>query len=261
MHGAKDRLTEERSFSEGLCAHFSLTSADEPFMADGQATDCELNLIRQPSDDQVMPLSAANDRLVRLTDITLAIIILVAILPVFVMVALAIISTDFGGLIFAHRRVGKDGKLFKCYKFRTMKVGAENSLAKILYQNSDLMREWERNQKLAYDPRVTMLGRFLRASCIDELPQLFNVIGGSMSLVGPRPIVPSELDRYGRYAPSYLGIRPGLTGLWQVTRKNNTTYRRRVATDVLYQRRKSFAFDMQIILATIPAVLAGEGAH
>lgn len=261
MRSAKDQRIEEQGFSEGQCARLSPPDAEEPFMANGQAIVSEMNLIRRQSDDQVKTAATMNDRMVRLIDVTLALIMLVAILPVMVLVAFAIISTDFGGLIFAHRRVGKNGNLFKCYKFRTMKVGAENSLKKILFQNPDLRCEWEMNQKLVYDPRVTMLGRFLRASCIDELPQLFNVIGGTMSFVGPRPIVPSELSKYGRYAPSYLRVRPGLTGLWQVTRRDNTTYRRRVATDVLYLRKKSFAFDMKIILATIPAVLAGEGSH
>jgi lipopolysaccharide/colanic/teichoic acid biosynthesis glycosyltransferase len=141
-----------------------------------------------------------------------------------------------------------------------MHSGAECDLSAILASCSDLEREWAQSQKLLQDPRVTPIGQFLRNTSIDELPQLFNVLRGEMSLVGPRPIVADELARYGRHASAYMKVKPGLTGLWQVTRNADTSYRRRVATDVVYVRNRSLALDLRIVFATVPAVLIGGGA-
>lgn len=140
-----------------------------------------------------------------------------------------------------------------------MCIDADERLEALLSSDDALAREWTATQKLIYDPRVTPLGRFLRNTSLDELPQLFNVLRGEMSLVGPRPIVANEVRRYGRHALTYASVRPGLTGLWQVTRSEATTYRRRVATDVLYVRKRGVRFDLRIMLATIPAVLGGNG--
>jgi lipopolysaccharide/colanic/teichoic acid biosynthesis glycosyltransferase len=141
-----------------------------------------------------------------------------------------------------------------------MYVGAEQRLAELLAGDPELCKQWAEDHKLERDPRVTRLGQFLRNSSLDELPQLFNVLNGDMSLVGPRPIVEAELARYGRFAAFYLSVKPGLTGLWQVTGRNHTSYRRRVATDVAYVRSKSIMLDCRILLATIPAVLTGKGS-
>ena len=139
-----------------------------------------------------------------------------------------------------------------------MAVDADQRLARILAQDDELLREWTTTQKLLCDPRVTRLGRFLRNTSLDELPQLINVLRGEMSLVGPRPVIADELRRYGRFAEYYCTVKPGLTGLWQVTRTEQTTYRRRLATDVYYVRNKSLLNDCRIIAATIPTILAGN---
>lgn len=196
----------------------------------------------------------------RARDVLGALVIGFLLLPVLVVIALVVFVTQPGPIIFAHRRVGLNGKTFKCYKFRTMYVGAEQRLARILAADPELQRQWARDHKLANDPRITPIGHFLRVTSLDELPQLFNVIVGDMSLVGPRPIVEAEMPRYGRYIAHYLDVRPGLTGLWQVMGRSSTTYRRRVAADVLYVRHHSLVGDFSILLGTIPMVLAGRGA-
>ena len=157
-------------------------------------------------------------------------------------------------------RIGRGGREFPCLKFRSMAVDAEARLESHLASSAAARREWDRYHKLEFDPRITPLGRFLRSSSLDELPQLFNVLRGEMSLVGPRPIVRAEVRRYNRYFPVYCSTRPGLTGLWQVLGRNRVSYRRRVAADVLYVRRKSLWLNIRILVATIPAVLLRRGA-
>lgn len=195
----------------------------------------------------------------RSLDIALSLTMIVFLLPVMLIITVVISIADPGPSFFAHRRIGRHGTSFNCYKFRTMSVGAEAILNRLLANSPEFRNEWARGQKLAHDPRITPMGRLLRITSLDELPQLFNVLTGDMSIVGPRPIIEAEVDRYGRYASAYLAVKPGLTGLWQVTRTKETSYRRRVATDVLYARNKSFALDCKILVATIPAVLTGRG--
>lgn len=198
--------------------------------------------------------------LARPIDVVLAATMLVVFAPLMALVALVVWAVDPGPVIFAHRRVGHGGRSFPCYKFRSMYVGAEQRLQAILAEDPELRAQWERDHKLPDDPRVTRIGRILRATSLDELPQLVNVLRGDMSLVGPRPIVKAETRRYGRYLRHYLAVRPGLTGLWQVSGRSETTYRRRVAADVHYTRRRTFGFDIRILAATLPAVLAGKGS-
>ena len=194
----------------------------------------------------------------RTMDVAIALVMLVMLLPGMALIYLALRLTEPGPTLFPHRRIGQDGKEFPCLKFRTMCVDADAKLARILAEDEDMLREWTSRQKLSSDPRVTRLGQFLRNTSLDELPQLFNVIRGDMALVGPRPIVANELARYGRFAREYCAVRPGLTGLWQVTRTRETTYRRRVVSDVYYVRNRSLAYDARILLATVPAVLLGN---
>lgn len=201
-----------------------------------------------------------SDYFLRAMDIVASILLLVLLAPLLAIIALVIVIYDPGPVIFAHYRVGKGGKRFPCLKFRSMYVGAEQRLAALLAQNSAMRIEWERDQKLADDPRITRVGSFLRVTSLDELPQLLNVLRGEMSLVGPRPIVDAEIARYGRFIGSYYCVKPGLTGLWQVTGRSDTSYRRRVATDVFYARSKSIGLNIKIMIATIPAVLAGKGS-
>ena len=196
----------------------------------------------------------------RARDIVCALLLIILLLPLIVLLIVLVAVCDRAPPIFAHVRVGQNGRLFKCYKLRSMHRDAEQRLGLLLARHPVMRREWERSFKLTNDPRVTPLGAFLRTTSLDELPQLFNVLTGSMALVGPRPVVPDELQRYGRYSSSYLQVKPGLTGLWQVTGRSEVSYRRRIATDLLYARRKSLLFDFQILLATVPAVLARKGA-
>lgn len=198
--------------------------------------------------------------LARPLDVVLSLGLLAILAPVLLLVALLIAITDPGPVVFAHRRVGRNGRKFKCLKFRSMYVGAEQRLEAILRDDPELRAIWERDHKLPDDPRITGIGKFLRVTSLDELPQLFNVLRGEMSLVGPRPIVLAEISRYGRYINHYYAVRPGLTGLWQVSGRSSTTYRRRVAADVKYARIRSLKIDMQILAATIPAVVNGRGS-
>ncbi|MEO0061560.1 MAG: hypothetical protein RLZZ08_120 [Pseudomonadota bacterium] len=204
--------------------------------------------------------TGAEHPLTRVLDVLLASALLVFLAPVLLMVALAIWVADPGPVIFSHRRLGHNGHKFGCLKFRSMYVGAEERLQKILEADPRLRAIWDREHKLPKDPRVTRLGAFLRVTSLDELPQLINVLRGEMSLVGPRPIVMAEAARYGRYIRYYYAVRPGLTGLWQVSGRSSTTYRRRVAADVKYARVRSFGTDLRILAATIPAVVTGRGS-
>lgn len=194
----------------------------------------------------------------RLLDIFGASVALILCAPVLLMVFLSL--SVFGNPIFSQRRVGRDGKLFSCYKFRTMVNNAERVLEDYLRDNPAAQEEWLRNFKLAHDPRITPMGGFLRKSSLDELPQLFNVLRGDMSLVGPRPIVPAEVPRYAGRIQAYQKVRPGLTGLWQVSGRNLVSYRRRVALDTFYARERSIALDVVILVKTVGVVIGGKGA-
>jgi exopolysaccharide production protein ExoY len=166
-----------------------------------------------------------------------------------------------GSVIYRHRRVGRDGQMFFCLKFRTMVPNADQVLRDLLERDPELRAEWVRDHKLRHDPRVTRLGRFLRRTSLDELPQLLNVLKGEMSLVGPRPVVREELLRYGRNVGIYLAAKPGITGLWQVTGRNNTDYRRRVVLDTYYVRNQNLILDLYILAKTTGVVLGGNGAY
>lgn len=194
-------------------------------------------------------------------DVVLASIMLVFFAPVMIAVALAVYLHDRGPIFFGHSRVGYGGRSFKCLKFRTMVVDSEARLQALLKSDPVARREWELARKLRKDPRVTWLGQFLRVSSLDELPQLFNVLRGEMSLVGPRPIVKDESVYYGRRMSAYCATRPGITGLWQISGRNDTTYRRRVAMDVMYVRRRCVALYLKILVGTVPAVLLKSGAY
>ncbi len=180
--------------------------------------------------------------------------------PLLLTLALLIFLQDGGPPFFGHQRIGKYGRRFSCLKFRSMAPDAEDRLAKLLKSDPVAREQWRRDHKLKDDPRITPIGRFLRKSSLDEIPQLFNVLQGDMSLVGPRPIVAAEIPRYRRFYADYCSIRPGVTGLWQVSGRNETNYRRRVALDVIYVKRRSPALYLAVLLATVPAVLSRRGA-
>jgi len=196
----------------------------------------------------------------RIMDLVIASTALVMAAPVMIVVALLIRMTAGGPAVFSHSRVGFGGKPFNCYKFRSMVANSEEVLKAYLEANPDLSMEWEETHKIRNDPRVTLLGWMLRKSSLDELPQLFNIIRGDMSCVGPRPIVKDELNRYGDHLGEYLRTRPGLTGLWQVSGRSSMDYASRVALDSQYVRNWSVWLDVVILFRTIFAVMRFDRA-
>jgi exopolysaccharide production protein ExoY len=164
-------------------------------------------------------------------------------------------------VLFRHKRVGFKGKNFDCLKFRTMVTDAPARLRQLLDTDPVAAAEWTANRKLRNDPRVTAIGAILRKSSLDELPQLFNVLKGDMSIVGPRPVTEEELVRYSSAVDAYYACRPGITGLWQVSGRSTTTFYKRVACDCFYARNWSIALDAKIIIATIPAVCFSDTAY
>lgn len=197
----------------------------------------------------------------RALDILIASVALLFFLPVFALIAIAIKIADPGPVFFRHRRVGLGGRTFGCWKFRSMVIDAEARLAAILAADPEAAREWAESQKLTDDPRVTRLGNFLRRSSLDELPQIFNVLMGEMSIVGPRPIVENEAARYGQHFALYCLVRPGITGLWQISGRSDVQYFERVLLDVRYVSSRSTLRDLRIILLTVPSVLAARGSR
>jgi exopolysaccharide production protein ExoY len=207
-----------------------------------------------------LPASPIRESMKRVLDIVGAAVLGVVFLPLIVAIVI-LLHREGGSAIFRHRRVGRDGKAFDCLKFRSMVPDADRVLRELLEKHPELRAEWLRDHKLRHDPRVTAVGRFLRRTSLDELPQLWNVLRGEMSLVGPRPVVREELLRYGRCAGIYLSARPGVTGLWQVKGRTNTDYRRRVVLDVYYVRRHNVFLDLYILAKTTQVVLGGSGAY
>ena len=196
----------------------------------------------------------------RAFDIFGAVLLSILAAPAILMIAI-IIRSSGSPVIFGHERIGKGRKLFSCYKFRSMNLEAESDLQELLTVDPKLRVEWEENHKLRNDPRITRFGEFLRKSSLDELPQLWNVIKGEMSLVGPRPVVEDELERYGRKAPVYCSVKPGITGLWQISGRSNVTYSRRVSLDALYVRNQTLVLDLWILFCTVKVVAKRVGAH
>jgi Undecaprenyl-phosphate galactose phosphotransferase WbaP len=186
----------------------------------------------------------------RLFDLVSASVLLVLLSPVLLLIAVAL-KLEGGSVFFAHQRIGKNGRKFDCYKFRSMVPNAEQLLHQLLAQNSALQAEWNREHKLKDDPRVSKLGDFLRRTSLDELPQLLNVLKSEMSLVGPRPVVDEELQRYGNEKSYYLMVRPGMTGLWQVSGRNDVDYETRVYLDAWYVKNWSLWYDLAILLSLI----------
>jgi exopolysaccharide production protein ExoY len=197
----------------------------------------------------------------RLTDIALAGFGIVLLSPLLLLCFAACLLSSPGPALFGHRRVGFQGKYFRCLKFRTMVINSDECLEDYLAQNPAAKAEWESTRKLRFDPRVTAIGSLLRKTSLDEIPQLFNVLQGDMSIVGPRPVTEDELARYSTSVRNYLVCRPGITGLWQVSGRSGTTYRKRVAFDSYYARHWSIFLDVKIIVATIPALLDSDNAY
>lgn len=197
----------------------------------------------------------------RCIDIFGGLVGLIAGIPLLIVLALLIYADSPGPVIFAHQRIGKNGQVFRCYKLRTMITEAEKVLTRYLQDNPAARQMWEKDYKLRDDPRVTRIGRFLRKTSLDELPQLFNVLKGEMSLVGPRPIVAAEVNKYAEYIQDFYLVRPGITGLWQVSGRNDVDYTERVQLDSWYVRNWSMWLDVTLILRTIGIVARGRGAY
>lgn len=194
-------------------------------------------------------------------DIVIASVALVFVFPLLLVVGILIRLQDGGRAVYAQKRYGRNGRTFMCFKLRSMVANADERLQEILATDPAARAEWEQTQKFVNDPRITPLGHFIRKTSIDELPQLLNILRGEMSLVGPRPIVENEIAKYGESYRDYCAVRPGLTGLWQVEGRSNTSYEERVQLDVKYTRTRTFIGDIMIMLRTVPAVLMSRGAR
>tara|TARA_B100000989_G_scaffold295744_1_gene277416 strand:+ start:1499 stop:2176 length:678 start_codon:yes stop_codon:yes gene_type:complete len=190
-----------------------------------------------------------------LFDLLFALISLIIGLPLFILIALLIKLSSRGPIFFLQERIGKNNRAFKCIKFRTMHPEAEDILENLIKTNKKLKREFEENHKLRNDPRITNIGKFLRKTSLDEIPQFINVLKMEMSIVGPRPVVSNELDKYGSAISKVLSIKPGITGLWQVSGRNNLTYEKRVYLDCLYVDQLNLIMDLRIIIRTFGVLL------
>ena len=191
----------------------------------------------------------------RLFDILFSLSVLILFAPVYLLLALSIALSSSGPIFYVQERVGKNRKMFYCLKFRTMVENADDILLEIMEKSPHLRQEFEDNFKLKQDPRITWIGKFLRMTSLDEFPQFWNVLKGDMSVVGPRPLVEEELPRYGGHINKILTIRPGITGLWQVSGRNDIPYPRRVQIDLYYANDKNLWMDMWIVFKTIGVVI------
>jgi exopolysaccharide production protein ExoY len=194
-------------------------------------------------------------------DVSSALLALLVLSPIFLMIMALVKFTDRGPAFYGHRRVGHNGRMFHCLKFRTMVMNGDEVLRQYLAANPEAAEEWKTTRKLKNDPRVTSIGSVLRKLSLDELPQLINIIRGEMSVVGPRPVVDEELNYYESAASYYLSTRPGLTGLWQISGRNDVSYKERVDFDTQYVRNWSMMQDVSIIVKTIPAVCMSRGSY
>lgn len=190
-------------------------------------------------------------------DIILGILAIVLLSPLMIIVSIAIKLNSKGSVIFKQKRVGLNGKYFNIYKFRTMVCNAEDTLKKLTEEQK---REFEKNFKLENDPRITSIGKILRKTSLDELPQLLNIVYGNMSIVGPRPIVQNEIYKYGKYTKKLFSVKPGLTGMWQANGRSSTSYQQRIRMDMYYIDNRSLWMDFKIIVKTAMSVLKSEGA-
>jgi lipopolysaccharide/colanic/teichoic acid biosynthesis glycosyltransferase len=209
-----------------------------------------------PTAHRLLAGQSLRGRLLKRTgDIVFSLAVLSLGAPVFVVLAVVVKLSSRGSVFYVQRRIGRGYKSFGCIKFRTMRKDADRHLASVLASSEELRAEFARDFKLKADPRITPIGRFLRRSSLDELPQFLNVLRGEMSVVGPRPIVRQEVSRYGTHMEEVLAVRPGLTGLWQVSGRNNLSYDERVSLDLRYARHRNLLMDLRIVLRTVAVIL------
>ena len=191
----------------------------------------------------------------RIGDVIFSLLVLTLGAPIFVLIGILVKLSSPGSIFFIQKRVGRNYREFGCIKFRTMYKNADDLLPNLLEKYPLMRKEFEKDFKLRKDPRITKLGRFLRRSSLDELPQFFNVLKGEMSVVGPRPIVNNEISRYSLFMEEVISVRPGLTGLWQVSGRNNLSYKKRVELDLAYARNRNFILDLEIIILTLGVLI------
>ena len=198
----------------------------------------------------------------RFLDFIFAFLLIILLIPLFLIIGILIKISSKGSIIYIQKRIGKNNTSFSCYKFRTMHPQSKYLLKKILIKNKDFKNQFSETRKIINDPRITKIGKFLRFSSLDELPQIFNVLIGDMSFIGPRPIVKSEIKKYGKEFGQVFSIKPGISGLWQVSGRNNLTYDKRVELDINYSENINFLLDVKIFIRTIVVILFpfGKGA-
>lgn len=198
----------------------------------------------------------------RIFDVVFSLLVLVLGSPIYVLISLLVYFSSPGPIFYGHSRVGRGNKKIKCWKFRTMVKDADKTLEELLNNNPNLRVEWNKYYKLKNDPRINPLGKFLRKTSLDELPQFFNVLRGDLSVVGPRPCVPNEVyQNFGDKTGKILSIRPGITGIWQISGRNNLTRSERVKLEESYIDKQSLLLDIKIILKTIPSMILSKGAY
>ena len=198
----------------------------------------------------------------RFLDFIFAFLLIILLIPLFLIIGILIKISSKGSIIYIQKRIGKNNTSFSCYKFRTMHPQSKYLLKKILVKNKDFKNQFSETRKIVNDPRITRFGKFLRFSSLDELPQIFNVLIGDMSFIGPRPIVKSEIKKYGKEFGKVFSIKPGISGLWQVSGRNNLSYDKRVELDINYSENINFLLDIKIFIRTIVVILFpfGKGA-
>lgn len=228
---------------------------DEDFYIDGSLA------IKNETDysEQIKKVGIYNKYIKRGIDIFLSLISLIILSPIFCIIAIAIKLDSKGPVFYKHKRIGKNGKIIYLYKFRSMYTDSKERL-EMLLKNPDIKREWEENFKLENDPRITKVGSFLRKTSLDELPQLLNILKGEMSIIGPRPVIDEELEKYGQNKDKFLSVTPGLTGWWACNGRSATTYEDRMKLELYYVENQSFVLDIKCFFKTITTVLNRQGA-
>ena len=198
----------------------------------------------------------------RIFDFVFSFLLIIFFIPLFLIIGIIIKINSKGPILYSQKRIGKNNITFSCYKFRTMHPEAKYLLKEILIKNPNFKSEFSETRKIINDPRITKFGKFLRFSSLDELPQIFNVLNGDMSFIGPRPIVKSEIKKYGNAFKKVFSIKPGISGLWQVSGRNKLSYKKRVELDIFYSENISFRLDIKIFIRTILVILFpyGKGA-
>lgn len=217
----------------------------------------ETTSLRTQSDVKTKISKKVYIKIKRVIDVILASIALILLSPVFAIIAIAIKIDSKGPVFFAHKRIGKNGNIIKLYKFRSMVINAEELIKSF---TPEQMREYKENYKLTNDPRITKVGKFLRKTSLDELPQLINIINGDLSIIGPRPVVADELEKYGTNKDKFLSVTPGLTGYWAANGRSNTTYEQRMEMELYYIDNLSLKMDIKVFFKTILSVVKKEGA-